>query len=142
MRCSSTPTFTAGKTLSHEERQNREDELDEAAGWMMVEDTLILSHVDVHGAGPHYDLYSGRVMCDTGYDGHARQVTKAVLDKFDQSDRDVNHPFAHPKPDGPASTLTRLDKIGTPKKSSGHYRASERQFWTLYSVTKTLLDTI
>ena len=80
------PTFTAGKKLTTEQRQQRENELHQAAEFgasvLCCDEVLLTS--DASGSVS----LRGMSMCDAGYSGRTVKIVKEL--------RDHNSPFAHP----------------------------------------------
>ena len=88
------PTFTAGKKLTTEQRQQRENELHQAAEFkaniLCCDEVLLTSE-----ASGSVSL-RGMSMCDAGYSGRTVQIVRELREKFDLARSDHNSPFAHP----------------------------------------------
>ena len=88
------PTFTAGKKLTTEQRQQRENELHQAtefgANILCCDEVLLTSE-----ASGSVSL-RGMSMCDAGYSGRTVKIVKELREKFDLARSDHNSPFAHP----------------------------------------------
>ena len=88
------PTFTAGKKLTIEQRQQRENELQQAAEFcasvLCCDEELLTS--DASGSVS----LRGMSMCDAGYSGRTVKIVKELREKFDVARSDPNSPFAHP----------------------------------------------
>ena len=87
-------TFTAGKKLTTEQRQQRDNELHQAAGFganiLCCDEVLLTSE-----ASGSVSL-RGMSMCDAGYSGRTVKIVKELREKFDLARSDHNSPFAHP----------------------------------------------
>ena len=88
------PTFTAGKKLTTEQRQQRKNELHQAAesgaSVLCCDEVLLTS--DASGSMS----LCGMSMCDAGYSGQTIKIVKELREKFDLARSDYNSPFAHP----------------------------------------------
>ena len=88
------PTFTAGKKLTTEQRQQRKNELHQAAesgaSVLCCDEVLLTS--DASGSMS----LCGMSMCDAGYSGQTIKIVKELREKFDLARSDHNIPFAHP----------------------------------------------
>ena len=88
------PTFTAGKSLTAEQRQQRENELHQAAEFgasvLCCDEVLLTS--DASGSVS----LRGMSMCDAVYSGRTVKIVKELREKFDLARSDHNSPFAHP----------------------------------------------
>ena len=88
------PTFTAGKKLTTEQRQQRENELHQAAEFgasvLCCDEVLLTS--DASGSVS----LRGMSMCDAGYSGRTVKIVKELREKFDLARSDHNSLVAHP----------------------------------------------
>ena len=88
------PTFTAGKKLKTERRQQRENELHQVAesgtSVLCCDEVLLTS--DASGSMS----LCGMSICDAGYSGQTIKIVKELREKFDLARSDHNSPFAHP----------------------------------------------
>ena len=82
------PTFTAGKKLTTEQRQQRENELHQFA-----EFGANILCCDTSEASGSVSL-RGMSMCDAGYSGRTVKIVKELREKFDLARSDHNSPFA------------------------------------------------
>ena len=85
------PTFEAGKKLTTEQRQQRENELHQAVEfgpsiWSCHE---VLLTSDSSGSVS----LRGMSMCDAGYSGRTVKIVKELREKFDLAHSDHNSPF-------------------------------------------------
>ena len=87
------PTFTAGKKLTTEQRQQRENELHQTAELK----TTILCCDEVMLTSETCGSVSlrGMSLCDAGYSGRTVQIVKELREKFDLARSDLNSPIAH-----------------------------------------------
>ena len=87
-------TFTAGKKLTTEQRQQRENELHQAAEFkaniLCCDEVLLTSEASCSVS------LRGMSMCDAGYSGRTVQIVRELREKFDLARSDHNSPFAHP----------------------------------------------
>ena len=88
------PTFTAGKKLTTEQRQQRENELHQAAefGASILSCDEVLLTSDASGSVS----LRGMSMCDAGYSGRIVKIVKELREKFDLARSDHNSLCAHP----------------------------------------------